>query len=248
MADEREADSLAERADETGRLLVRSGIEIVHTLQAMQSAGDSLSAELASDEHLFITRLLQIDAQVGTLAVAWSESKEANALVMDMPSIAFSVNHEGLQFRFIADHPREADVGGRSAIQLSMPNAMLATQRRSLPRYKVPATVPLRCEIVVGPVSFDALVVDVSMIGIGTIVYDPSIRLDPGMTIRRAMILLPPHAPVLAALEVRHIQTVTQADGSVIKRAGCRFIAPSAAIEALVRLFVAAVEATPDRR
>ena len=245
MADERDADGLAGRADETGQLLVRSGIEIGRTLQAMQSAGDTLSAELASEEHLFITRLLQIDAQNGTMSIGWSESKEANALILEMQSVAFRANHEGLHFRFIADHPREASFGSRSVIQLSLPRAMLAVQRRALPRYTVPPAIPLRCEIILGPMSFDALVVDVSLGGIGAIVYDPSIRLDPGMTIPRAKILLPPHAPVLAALEVRHIQTVTDADGTVIKRAGCRFIAPSAGIEALVRLFVAAVEAAP---
>jgi hypothetical protein len=48
---------------------------------------------------------------------------------------------------------------------------------------------------------------------------------------------------VLAALEVRHVGTFTRADGTVFKRAGCRFIAPSAAIDALVRLFLAAIEA-----
>jgi len=245
MADERDADDLAGRADETGRLLVRSGIEIGHTLHAMQAAGDILSAELASDEHLFNTRLLEIDDRDGTISIGWSDSKDANALVMAMSSIAFRANHSGLQFRFIADKPREASIGSRSVIQLSMPTAMLAVQRRALPRYKVPATVPLRCEIVLGPMAFDVQVVDVSLSGLGTIVYDPSIRLDPGMTIPRAMIHLPPHAPVLAALEVRHIHTVTQADGTVSKRAGCRFIAPSTGLEALVRLFVAAVAAMP---
>jgi c-di-GMP-binding flagellar brake protein YcgR len=138
MADERDAGGLAGRADETGQLLVRSGIEIGHTLEAMLAAGDTLSAELACEEHLFITRLLEIDAQDGTMSIGWSESKEANALIMERQSIEFCANHEGLHFRFIADHPREANIGGRPVIQLSLPKAILAVQRRALPRYKVP--------------------------------------------------------------------------------------------------------------
>jgi hypothetical protein len=47
---------------------------------------------------------------------------------------------------------------------------------------------------------------------------------------------------VLVALEVRHIRTMAGADGTLVKRAGCRFIAPGSGIEALVRLFLAAVE------
>ena len=248
MADQRDApDDLAARLDETGQLLVRSGIEIVHTLEAMQAAGDSLSAELESEEHLFISCLLEVDTRNGTMTIAWSESKEANAGMLEKHSVAFSANHEGLHLRFMAENPRQTDFGNRSAIQLSLPKAMLAAQRRVLPRYQVPPTVPLRCEISLGPMSFEAMVVDVSLGGIGAIVYDPAIRLEVGMIIPRARILLPAHVPVLAALEVRHLRTETRADGTVVNRAGCRFIAPSAAIEALVRLFLAAIQAAPGK-
>ncbi|MFZ2155628.1 MAG: flagellar regulator YcgR PilZN domain-containing protein [Bradyrhizobium sp.] len=245
MEEEREADRLSARADKTGQLLVRSGIEIRKTLEAIRASGDVLSVDLESDQHLFVSRLLEVDARNRTMTIGWSESKEANALILRKMSVAFSTNHEGLHFQCVAGHPRQTDFGNRSAIQLDLPKAMFAMQRRALPRYFVPPTVPLKCEISLGPISFDAQVIDLSLGGIGAILYEPSIRLDVGMIISRAMIALPAHAPVLAALEVRNIRTVTRADGSVAKRAGCRFIAPSSGIEALVRLFLAAVEAAP---
>lgn len=243
MADKGDADGLAARLDETGQLLVRSGTEIARTLEAMRAAGDSLSADLEAEEHLFVSRVLEVDEKNGSMTLAWSESKEANALVMEKASITFNGNHDGLHFQLVAEHPRETDFGNRSAIQVSLPRAMLAVQRRVLPRYKVPPAVPLRCEISLGAVSFEALVVDVGLGGIGAIVYDASIRLDAGMIVPRARILLPAHAPVLAALEVRSIRTLKRADGTMVKRAGCRFIAPGKGIEALVRVFLAAVEA-----
>lgn len=245
MADKRDADGLAARTDQTGQLLVRSGIEIRKTLEAMRAAGDALSADLESEEHLFVSRLLEVDTRNRTMTIGWSESKEANALILRKQPVTFNVNHQGLHFQFAADHPRQTDFGNRSAIQLDLPKAMFAMQRRVLQRYVVPPAVPLKCEISLGAVSFDALVVDLSLGGIGAILYDPSIRLDVGMTLPRARIVLPAHAPVLAALEVRNIRTVTRADGSLVKRAGCRFIAPGSGIEALVRLFLAAVEAAP---
>ena len=238
MAKDHGADGFAARADETGQLLVRSGIEIGQTLEAMRAAGAALSADLELEEHLFVSRLLEVDLANGTMTMGWSESKEANALVMAKPSITFSANHEGLHYRFVAGDPREAN----AAIQFALPAAILAVQRRESPRYKVPPTVPLKCEISLGPISFDAQVVDLGLGGLGAIVYDPSIRLDVGMMLRRARIFLPAHPPVLAALEVRHIRTITRSDGSVVKRAGCRFVAPGSGIEALVRLFLAAVE------
>ena len=246
MADHPDTGSLAARAEETGQLLVRSGIEIGHTLEAVRAGGDALSADLELEEHLFITQLLDVNAQDGTMTIGWSESKEVNALIMEKQSIAFSVNHEGLYLRFNVDNPRETEFESRSAIKFSMPKAVLVSQRRGLPRYRVPPSIPLSCEISLGDVSIDALVVDVSLGGIGTVIYDPSIRLDAGMTMPRVRIFLPGHAPVLAALEVRHVRTVTSAGGAVVKRAGCRFIAPSAGVEALVRVFLAAVKAAPS--
>ena len=228
--------------DETGQLLVRSGIEIGRTLEAIRAAGDVLSAELGPEEHLLVTRLLEVDVQGGSMTMGWSESKQTNALIMEKQSISFSVNHQGLHIHFVAEHPRESQSGDGSAVQMSLPGTLLAVQRRAAPRYRVPPSVPLKCEISLGPVSFEALVVDFSSGGVGAIVYDPAIRLDVGMIIPLAKIFLPAHAPVLAGLEVRHIKTVTTAQGRLAKRAGCRFIAPSAGIEALVRLFLAAIE------
>ena len=248
MADERKsAADLAARLDETGQLLVRSGIEIEHTLLAMQASGDALSVDLPSDEHVFISRVLEVDPQNGTMTIEWSGSKEANAQITDMRSVGFTANHEGLHLQFFAEHPHQTDFGNRSAIQFALPKSMLAAQRRAQPRYKVPPVVPLRCEISLGAISFEALVVDVGLGGIGAIVYDPAIRLEIGMIVPRATILLPSHPPVLAGLEVRHIGTVARADGGVAMRAGCRFIAPSAGIEAMVRLFLAAIEAAPGK-
>ncbi len=238
MTKDHGAEGFAARADETGQLLVRSGIEIGQTLEAMRAAGTVFSADLELEEHLFVSRLLEVDLANGTMTMGWSESKDANAVVMAKRSITFSANHEGLHYRFAADSPREAN----AALQLTLPAAMLAVQRRGSPRYKVPPTVPLKCEISLGPISFDAQVVDLGLGGLGAIVYDSSIRLDVGMVLPRARIFLPAHPPVLAALEVRHIRTVTRPDGSLAKRAGCRFIAPSSGIDALVRLFMAAVE------
>lgn len=241
-APEDDAHSLAARAEETGNLLVRSGAEIETTLRAIHAAREVVSADLDSDEHLFMTRLLEVDPAGGTMTIAWSDSKEGNALVLRQASITFTTNHDGLHLQFVGEHPHEVAFGAGSAIQTALPRAIFAVQRRFQPRYKVPPSVPLRCEITLGPVSFDAQIVDVSKGGVGAFVYDPGIRLEVGMTIPRARIEVPSHAPVLAALEVRNIKTVTRADGTMAKRAGCRFIAPASGIETLIRLFLAAVE------
>ena len=88
------------------------------------------SAELGSDEHLFISRLLEVDARNGTMTIAWSESREANARITEKPSIAFNANHAGLHFQFIADGPRVTDAGNRSAVPLRCGSFSRRSKRR----------------------------------------------------------------------------------------------------------------------
>ncbi len=231
-------------ADKADQLQVRSGSDVGFTLEAMRAAGDALLASLGPEETLFAARLLGVDARNGTMTVGWSAAKEG-AQVLERPSISFSANHEGLHFQFVADRPRPTEFGNRQAIQLDLPKTMFAVQRRVLPRYKVPPAIPVKCEISVGPVSFESLVVDFGAGGFGAIVYDPSIQLKVGMTLPGVRIVVPGHTPVLAALEVRNIRTVTHEGGSIVKRAGCRFIVPDSETEALLRLFLAAANAAP---
>lgn len=113
------------------------------------------------------------------------------------------------------------------------------TEKRHYPRIAVPARVPLRCEITHGAHTFEATVVDISLGGIGTLVYDAAIRMDPGVRIAGARIVHPHREPMALDLEVRHIATIALEEGGAANRAGCRFFGTPRDIEALVRLFLA---------
>ena len=80
--------------------------------------------------------------------------------------------------------------------------------------------------------------VDVSPGGLGTIVYDARIRLEPGTHLRRSKIVFPDGGAALADLEVRHTRQIVLKDGTPAQRAGCRFIASGRDLVKLVRAFV----------
>ncbi len=97
--------------------------------------------------------------------------------------------------------------------------------------------------ISLGPIAFDAKVVDISLNGIGAIVYDANIHLEPGMLLRRTRIIRPQSRPAVVDLEVRHLSRITLPDGRAATRAGCRFIGAAAEIESLIRFFVTELDA-----
>lgn len=216
---------------------MRSGIEIERTLNAIHAAGDVVSATLKGGELLFLSRLLQVDAAGALIVLACSEVKEANSALLAAPAVAFACNHEGAHYEFVAGDPREAQYRGVPALQLGFPAALLAVQRRSTPRIRVPPKVPLGCEIRAGALSFDAKVIDISLSGLGAIVFDLAIRLEAGMRLA-ARIEHPERPAVEVDLEVRHVSRVASSEGGYVSRAGCRFVGTPKDIEDLIRLFV----------
>lgn len=229
---------LSGRLASTGRLLVRSSLEMGRTLEAMQKNAAPVTASLEEGNVLFLSRLLQVDAQRETIVLACSELKSANAALLACRTVTFACNHDGVHCEFSAAAPREAAHDGRPAIALEFPAALLMQQRRGQRRFAVPPSVPLRCEVRLGPVSFDAKVVDISPEGLGAILYEPGIRLEPGTRLHRTRIKHPERAPILADLEVRHVTQVVLPDGVRANRAGCKFVGGARDLEDLIRLFV----------
>lgn len=229
----------------TTRLLVRSGIEIARTLEAMLADGDPVTAEVLQGERLFLSRLLQVDAQARTFLVACAEARDVNIALLGAPAATFTCNHRGAHYGFVAKGPREAEHAGTPGLRFDFPLALFAHQRREHPRISLPPRVPLRCEIEWGPLSFDALVVDVSLDGIGIIVHDPGIRLQSGARLERTRIMHPERDPVFVDLEVRYSYSGVGNDGAPATRSGCRILGAPGDLKDLIRLFVTDLDAKP---
>lgn len=102
----------------------------------------------------------------------------------------------------------------------------------------VPAAVALRCEMRVGSLSLEAAVVDISLGGMGTLVYDSRVRLEPGMRIERARVLHGGNQPVTVDLEITNVSPVLDRDGRPANRAGCVIRGSRQTLEELVRMFI----------
>lgn len=229
----------------TGRLLVRSGIEIGRTLEAMLADGDPITAVWQEGERLFLSRLLRVEPIEGWFVVAFSATPEANRALLAFSSVTFACNHRGAHYNLVATAPCAVEHESSPAIRFAFPLALYAHQRRAQPRIPPPARIPLRCEIPWGPLSFDAEVVDVSLDGIGALIYDASIHLPTGTRLAAVRILHPERSPVIVDLEVRYSRPTTGRDGVPAIRSGCRFLGASEDLGDLIRLFVTELDLKP---
>ena len=202
---------------------------------------DTLIASPRDDEVLFISQLVAV-APPEHFEVACADHKLANSALLEAKNPHFHCSHLGLYYAFAAANPREVEQRGALVIRLDFPREMLAQQRRSESRVRLPPRAMLHCDVPLGPLSFEASVIDFSRSGMGMLSYDAGIRLEPGMRLEKVRIVNPGHAPVFVEVEIRHVSKVLLPDGRLAHRAGCRIHAARQVMEDLARAFLVKLE------
>jgi c-di-GMP-binding flagellar brake protein YcgR len=229
---------ITSRLSISGSLLVRSGIEIGRTLESIREDGATLTADL-SPEMMFLSQLHEVEPVKGYMRLAYSNHKPANAAALAAPRLTLRCQHRGAQYAFAGATPHHVFHAGKPLIQCEMPTVLLAMQqRRATKRVSIPAQAPVDCDVRMGPLSFEARVVDISLQGIGTLVSDPTLPVCAGTRLERVRIRHPQHPPVEVDLEVRHVTRVTLADGKRASRIGCQIVSSAQQLEELIRLFI----------
>lgn len=224
------------------QVLLRSQIEIAAVLQSLIDADLPLVSHHQVHDQLFISRLLRICAAQNFIVVGYSDNKQANVEVFAAGSVLFFANHSRGYASFLASHPAEFDEGS-PAIRFDFPRELLIEQRRVNKRVRVAPPGKLHCLADdSGIMPFEAGIVDVSLSGLGVMVYDPSIRLSPGTVLTGCRIDLPDGSVVSVDMEVMHAIDVVLQDGSRACRAGCRFVGDPQRVDKLLRYFVLDLE------
>lgn len=219
-------------------VLYRSRIEIYRILQALAGERISLSAEIG-DYQLFVSHILSVDPAAGHFVIAYCANKSLNGTLFDLPVLEFTASYRGAQLVFQVSHPSDTQFDGRPAIQFAFPQSLILHHRREHPRIPVPADVSLRCVADEGnAISFEARITDISLDGMGGMLYDSGVMLTAGTVLKGCRIITPRGKAIVADLEVRYVTTITLPDGTPAHRAGVRFMQRPEQIEALIGMFV----------
>lgn len=220
-----------------GNVLYHSRVEICRILQFLVSDSCPVSAEIWNNQ-LFVSHILSVDPGAGYLVVAYSANKSANSVLFGLPSLEFTANpHEG-QLVFRVSNPTSIQFDSQPAIQFALPQSVILNHRREQPRIPVPEDVSLRCIADEGGIiSFEARITDISLDGMGGLLYSSDIALEAGTILKGCRIIIPGGKAIIADLEVRYTKMITLPDGTSINRAGVRFVQKPEGIEALIDMF-----------
>lgn len=230
--------NIASRMAITGRLLVRSGIEIGRILDSMREDGDTVSASLPA-HMIFLSKLMRVEPANGTMLLAYSENKKANVAALAARSLVLRCNHRGAQFAFAGDKPKYAVDVGEPCIRCGLPATVLGMQhRQGRDGIQAPAEATVRCDLRIGERVFASRLIDVSLDGMCALIADPAIPLCAGTRLESARVRHVQTEPFQVDLEVRDATRITLPDGRLASRVGCKLLASRDVLENLIRLFV----------
>lgn len=230
---------LATRLASTGQLLVRSGIEIDRILSSMVDDHATVSASVPG-QAMFLSRLLRVDPVRQHVILACSDYKDANAALLDLPSVNFRCHHRWGQFSFSCRKPRMRELAGQPAIKMNGPDMVLALQHnKKVVRAPVPKAAPdLRCQLPIGVVVLETRLVDMSLDGHAFLLGDAELPICAGTWVRGARITPQGDEPVHADIELKYVVPTMLPDGERGTRIGCRIVGEDPVMEKLVGRFI----------
>jgi c-di-GMP-binding flagellar brake protein YcgR len=199
--------------------------EIAAVLALVQNENQPITAHLQAGELRFMSRLRVVDPLRTFILVDPSADEAANVALLARPRCSFFASIPGGHVEFAAADPQKVEHDGKPAIRLQFPDVLSDRQRREYDRASIWPQVPLECVADDGGIlSFKGGLVDISIGGLGFLVYDPNITLEPGTVLKGCKIEPYNEPPVVVDLEVRYSEMVDLADGTHAERSGCRVI------------------------
>lgn len=239
----RRMSEIASRLSHTGKVLVRSGIEIERLLKSMIDDRDAVTANLQSNQ-MFLSHLMSVDAAEQQVMLACSDHKPANSALLASASVTLKCNHRGAQFAFSCTRPRPGTHSGLPAIRMTTPAMILAVQhnRRTGGRTQVPLEADVQCRLHMGLISFDAKLIDMGLDGKAYLLGDPAIPVCDGTRLQGVRISDGEREFLSVDIEVDQVRQAVLTDGKRATRIGCRIVADRAQLEKIVRLFIVDLE------
>lgn len=203
----------------------RSASEIAEVLRYLEAGNEPITAPLQGGELLFKSRLRLVDPDGSRILLEASPDEAVNAALLSRPRCSFFASIRTGHIEFAAADPQQIDHDGKPSIRLQFPDVLVTRQRREVERATISPQVPLVCLADdAGILSFQGGLVDISIGGLGFLVYDPTITLEPGTVLRGCRIDQNTEVPLVLDLEVRYSELVSFPDGTRAERSGCRVV------------------------
>lgn len=226
-----------------GGLVSRKPEEIGRILHQLLESRQSVHTLSDADGTQFESRLVFIDPEQRYICLDAAGNARATVRLLARPHANFIATAPSWHYEFAAAAPQLTQLAGTPVIRMAFP-AMMVSQdrRRAEPRASAGPFTRLRCLADArGIMPFEGSIVDISQRGIGFLMYQAEITLEPGTVLRGCCIEAPAHmadrTPIAVDLEVRYSSAVELPTGGHVHRSGCVILNPTRRVMELIEAF-----------
>lgn len=229
---------------EYDKYMLRNPAEVLAVLRQLQQRFTQLTVFSNEGQDMLLTVVVEVSPDHLILDIGADE--EVNRRVEAAERHYCIGQLDRVRIQFLLGRFNRIDHNGQPAFFATMPKEVLRLQRREFYRLSAPAARPLRCRI---PMtlpdgragSFDAIVLDISVGGVGLTGFPEDLPLEVGQILTNCRIELPEEGIIETTLRV--CQTGISFIGNQTRlRAGCEFVSLPGPKQTLIQRYIIKVE------
>lgn len=227
-------------SDDANRYLVRHHGEIERVLRDVMQDKGIVAAYGENGKDFLLTSIVAIEPRA--IYLGYGPDERLNVQLLAADSITFATTHDQVRVQFSCRNVERAVHGNENVFRVAMPEELLRLQRREYYRLVTSVVNPVKCLINADQGMLEALVVDISIGGVGILAYQEGGELTAGRTYHGCRITLPGSGEFALSLAVCTTFEITLKNGRHTHRAGCKFIDLPPSVETEIQRYIIRVD------
>lgn len=229
-------------SEDSDRYLVRQAMEIERTLRGIKDAKSIVAAYCENGRDFLLTSLIALEMKEKALYFELGRDEKLNAQLLASENVTFATTHDQVRVQFSSHQIERANYGREQAFRVALPTELLRLQRREYYRLVTSVVNPVKCQINTEHGMLEAVVVDISIGGVGILAYQEGVELESGQVFHGCRIALPGTGEFALSLEVCTTFELTMKNGRISHRAGCQFIDLPPSVETEIQRYIIRVD------
>lgn len=229
-------------SEEIERFKIEHSAEIERILLGVMNKKALVTAYSEDNRDFLVTTLIAIDTDQKALFFGAGPDPATNLALTTGGLVSFNTAHDQVRVLFTSPALSLVDVSGERLLRAKFPKEMLRFQRREYYRLAAPLTHPVKCLINLENGILEALVLDISIGGLGVLSYSQDVEFHEGDIYNGCRLSLPGAGTYVVSLQIRTIYEQSLRSGAISHRVGCQFIHLAASVENVIQRYIIRVE------
>jgi c-di-GMP-binding flagellar brake protein YcgR len=224
------------------RYLVRHTHEIERILRSVMESKSLVTLYNTKGRDFILSSIVALDPREGSLQVEQGSSRILNDRLLESGHATCVTTLDQVHIQFTAQDIQPARLGEEPVFRFPIPRELLRLQRREYYRLATSVLNPVKCLVNTGGTFLEAVVIDISIGGVGILAYEGAGLLRAGQTYHGCRIDLPGAGTFAVSLNVCTTFDVELKNGRLTHRAGCQFIDLPLSVETEIQRYIIRVE------